>query len=371
MLRGQIDWATLGASVSTTDDGLDLAPSVVRRLACDADLIPIALGTHGEVLDVGRTQRLVTTALWRALVCRDAHCAFPGCTRPPVMCHAHHIIHWADGGHTKLAKPGAPVRAAPPHHPPHPLGSPPQPRRRPTRVPPTTQTRPTTTRLDPQQTPTRVTLDPSSPSAPTPMLPGMTPRDDLQEIRDLWDAEAASFDEAADHGLRDEKVRAAWRDLLLGSLPPAPARVADLGCGTGTLSLLLADEGYAVDGVDVSPEMVRLARQKGGDRPDVRFAEADASNPPLEPHTFDVVLCRHVLWAMPDPAAALQRWIDLLAPGGRLLLVEGRWFNGAGLAAADTVALVEAAGRRAELTLLPEPVYWGREIDDERYLVVG
>ncbi len=102
MLRGQIDWATLGAAVSTTDDGLDLAPSVVRRLACDADLIPIALGTHGEVLDVGRTQRLVTTALWRALVCRDAHCAFPGCTRPPVMCHAHHIIHWADGGHTKL-----------------------------------------------------------------------------------------------------------------------------------------------------------------------------------------------------------------------------------------------------------------------------
>ncbi len=103
VLRGQIDWATLGAAVSTTDDGLDLAPSVVRRLACDADLIPIALGTHGEVLDVGRTQRLVTPALWRALVCRDAHCAFPGCTRPPVMCHAHHIIHWADGGHTTLS----------------------------------------------------------------------------------------------------------------------------------------------------------------------------------------------------------------------------------------------------------------------------
>ena len=158
VLRDQIDWATLGAAVSTTDDGLDLAPSVVRRLACDADLIPIALGTHGEVLDVGRTQRLVTTALWRALVCRDAHCAFPGCTRPPVMCHAHHIIHWADGGHTKLDEPGAAVRAAPPHHPPHPLASAPQPRRRPTRVPPTTQTRPTTTRLDPQQTPTRVTL---------------------------------------------------------------------------------------------------------------------------------------------------------------------------------------------------------------------
>ncbi len=71
-------------------------------MACDADLIPIALGTQGEVLDVGRTSRLVTPAIWRALVCRDRHCAFPGCTRPPVMGHAHHIVPWADHGATSL-----------------------------------------------------------------------------------------------------------------------------------------------------------------------------------------------------------------------------------------------------------------------------
>ncbi len=40
------------------------------------------------MLDVGRTNRLVTPVIWRALVCRDRHCAFPGCTRPPVMGHA-------------------------------------------------------------------------------------------------------------------------------------------------------------------------------------------------------------------------------------------------------------------------------------------
>ena len=85
-----------------TDDGLRLSIAAVRRLACDADLIPVCLGTDGEVLDVGRTSRLVTPALWRALVARDRHCAFPGCTRPPVMGHAHHIIHWADGGTTSL-----------------------------------------------------------------------------------------------------------------------------------------------------------------------------------------------------------------------------------------------------------------------------
>ncbi len=93
---GAMNWATL------CDDGTELSPAVVRRLACDADIIPVALGTHGEVLDVGRTHRLVTPALWRALVCRDQHCAFPGCTRPPVMGHAHHITHWADQGPTAL-----------------------------------------------------------------------------------------------------------------------------------------------------------------------------------------------------------------------------------------------------------------------------
>jgi SAM-dependent methyltransferase len=193
----------------------------------------------------------------------------------------------------------------------------------------------------------------------------MTSRDDIA----LWDAEAEAFDEAADHGLRDPAVRAAWRSWVGPRAPAPPARVADLGCGTGTLSLLLADEGHAVHGVDFSPAMVTRARAKAEGRRDVRFVVGDAAAPALDRAAYDVVLCRHVLWALPDPTAALRRWVDLLAPGGRLVLVEGRWFNGAGLSAAETVRLVEATGRPAELTLLSEPAYWGREITDERYVV--
>ncbi len=85
-----------------TEDGLDLAPTAVRRIACDCDLVRVHLDADGCVLDVGRTRRLVTPAIWTALIVRDTHCAFPGCTRPPVMCHAHHIHHWADGGPTSL-----------------------------------------------------------------------------------------------------------------------------------------------------------------------------------------------------------------------------------------------------------------------------
>src|SRR3954452_15745037 len=83
----------------TADDELSVA--TIRRLACDAEIIPAVLGSKGEPLDVGRAKRLVTLALWAALVIRDQHCAFPGCDRPPLMCHAHHIRHWISGGETK------------------------------------------------------------------------------------------------------------------------------------------------------------------------------------------------------------------------------------------------------------------------------
>ncbi|HLN78124.1 MAG TPA: class I SAM-dependent methyltransferase [Nocardioidaceae bacterium] len=194
----------------------------------------------------------------------------------------------------------------------------------------------------------------------------------LEATRAAWDAEAAAFDDEPDHGLRDPAVRDAWRSLLLEYLPPAPARVADLGCGSGSLSVLLAEQGYDVSGIDLSDEMLARSRAKASAAGvDVSFTQGDASSPDLEAGSFDVVLCRHVLWALPEPSTALGRWVALLAPGGRLVLVEGSWSTGAGLTARRTAELV--GEHRSEVTVrqLPEPVYWGKEIDDERYLVVS
>ena len=96
--------ATTGAAQATgrTPAGADLSAQAARRLACDAEVIPAVLGTRSQVLDLGRSERLVTPGLWQALVLRDGHCAFPGCTRLPLACDAHHIIHWVDGGVTAL-----------------------------------------------------------------------------------------------------------------------------------------------------------------------------------------------------------------------------------------------------------------------------
>ncbi|RAO03780.1 hypothetical protein GAR05_00761 [Micromonospora saelicesensis] len=91
-----------GVRAGTLETGTRLTPGAVRRLACDAGVLPVVLDGNSQVLDVGRQRRLFTGPLRRALVLRDVGCAFPGCDRPPRWCDGHHIRHWADGGVTAL-----------------------------------------------------------------------------------------------------------------------------------------------------------------------------------------------------------------------------------------------------------------------------
>ncbi len=193
-----------------------------------------------------------------------------------------------------------------------------------------------------------------------------------EPMRDFWDDQADTFDREPDHGLRDPAVRAAWADLILPLMPPAPAVIADLGCGTGSLAVLLAEAGHAVRGLDLSDRMVVAARAKAAAAGvPAEFGQGDAAEPPYPPASCDVVLARHVLFMLPDPAAALDRWLDLLRSGGRLVLVEGRWSTGAGLPAADCARLVRNVRSEASVTRLDDPALWGRPIDDERYLLVS
>ncbi len=81
-----------------SSDAVPLPVAVVRRLACDAGVIPVVMGGASQVLDVGRRTRTVSTAQRNALVVRDGGCVFPGCDRPPSWCDAHHVIHWLNLG---------------------------------------------------------------------------------------------------------------------------------------------------------------------------------------------------------------------------------------------------------------------------------
>jgi hypothetical protein len=97
-----LDGLKNGCGAGTTLGGQLLGPETIRRIACDAMIIPVVLGGDSEVLDVGRAKRLFTPGLLRALWLRDKGCTIPGCSAPPQWADAHHLVHWIDGGVTSL-----------------------------------------------------------------------------------------------------------------------------------------------------------------------------------------------------------------------------------------------------------------------------
>ncbi|HEX9225022.1 MAG TPA: DUF222 domain-containing protein, partial [Arthrobacter sp.] len=92
-----------GAPIGLTGTMLFTGPvtaSTVRKIACDADIIPVLLGGEGRILDIGRASRVFPPHIRKALTARDQGCVFPGCTIPAPWCEAHHISYWSRGGPT-------------------------------------------------------------------------------------------------------------------------------------------------------------------------------------------------------------------------------------------------------------------------------
>ena len=188
-----------------------------------------------------------------------------------------------------------------------------------------------------------------------------------------WDDMAGSFDDEPDHGLRDPMILEAWTRLLASWLPAHSITVLDIGCGTGALSVLLSRLGYVVTGIDLSPAMIARAQQKARmEDQQIEFQVMNAEAPEFPPQHFDAIVCRHLLWALPDFPQALRRWVDLLKADGRLILIEGYWNTGAGLHAADIIRALPPSLVNVGLhSLSHEPLFWGRAVSDERYAIVA
>ncbi|HUF74106.1 MAG TPA: DUF222 domain-containing protein [Gammaproteobacteria bacterium] len=93
--------AAIGAALSEAEDGPVLAVETARRLACDGSLVGIVEDENGHPLNIGRKTRAIPVAIQRALKARDGGCRFPGCTHTRFT-EGHHVVHWAEGGETKL-----------------------------------------------------------------------------------------------------------------------------------------------------------------------------------------------------------------------------------------------------------------------------
>ena len=121
-----------------------------------------------------------------------------------------------------------------------------------------------------------------------------------ETARVVWDRQAATFDDEPDHGLRDPSVRRAWLARLLPLLPATPSRVLDVGCGTGSVSVLMAGAGHLVCGVDVSGRMLDRARAKAAaDGVPVALVQGDAAGCRSHQHRSHVICCGRSAIGMP------------------------------------------------------------------------
>jgi hypothetical protein len=91
-----------GLGQTILDTGTLMSAGQARRLACNAGIIPAVLDGDSRILDLGTSRRLYDRHQRIALAVRDGGCIFPGCSRPPSFCEAHHIVEWSRGGPTDL-----------------------------------------------------------------------------------------------------------------------------------------------------------------------------------------------------------------------------------------------------------------------------
>ncbi|WP_135820615.1 class I SAM-dependent methyltransferase [Halostella litorea] len=208
-------------------------------------------------------------------------------------------------------------------------------------------------------------------------------------VRRHWDGRAATFDDERHHGIHSAEQRDRWLAVLREWAGDDPRRVLDVGCGTGVVSLLLAALGHDVVGVDFAPAMLDRAREKArrANR-SVAFLRGDAETLGLAADSVDLVAARHLVWTLPDPAGALREWQRVVAPGGRIVLIEGYWDHDEPWDEYEHVAgdlplydgrppdeLTEVLVREglSDVTHAPlmDPTLWGREPRHDYYVIGG
>ncbi len=141
-----------------------------------------------------------------------------------------------------------------------------------------------------------------------------------KNIANYWSWRSSSFDETS-------AQQKAWWEVYLAAIGgDTQCKILDIGTGTGFIALGLAKAGHQVTGIDIAQGMLACARSKAALKGlEIDFLVADAENPPFPPQSFDVIVCRNLLWTLCNPDRALKRWHQLLRPGGRVVMSDGIW----------------------------------------------
>jgi len=111
-----------------------------------------------------------------------------------------------------------------------------------------------------------------------------------------------------------------WEDAIVNTSINKNAIILDLGTGTGFLARIILKNGFNVLGLDLSKNMLAVAKKKA---PETFLVRGDAENIPLKDSSVDLIVSRWVLWTLPHPWEALEEIVRVLKPDGRVILCDG------------------------------------------------
>jgi SAM-dependent methyltransferase len=157
----------------------------------------------------------------------------------------------------------------------------------------------------------------------------MTSDDAQTKITGFWSKVAPEYEaHAGNVPARESAEYGAWVDAIRDLLPPAPADVLDVATGTGFVAIIAARLGHRVTAIDASREMLQEAQAKAlAEGVRVSFQRHDAVAPSLPPAGFDAIVSRHFIWTLREPERAFRNWRELLRLGGRVVVIDGFWFE--------------------------------------------
>ena len=157
---------------------------------------------------------------------------------------------------------------------------------------------------------------------------------DLKEqCRVNWARESAAYGENIRKNDLSKKNHEIWKQLIAGNLPEKskkePLRILDVGTGPGFFAIIMAELGHQVTAVDCTREMLQEAEKHAKDHGvTVTFLQEDCENLSFAAGSFDAIISRNVTWTLLEAERTYAKWLELLSPGGKILIFDANWNYG-------------------------------------------
>ncbi|MCK8827170.1 class I SAM-dependent methyltransferase [Natroniella acetigena] len=148
-----------------------------------------------------------------------------------------------------------------------------------------------------------------------------------QEIESYWETRADVYSQSIQEELNSSK-KEIWKELIGKHITKSEGvKALDLGCGPGFFSILMSELDYEVTAVDCTLDMLQEARNNIENEDfSAQFLKGDVHNLPFLDNSFDLIVCRNLVWNLPEPKQAYQEWYRVLKEGGKLLVFDANWY---------------------------------------------